>query len=266
MKALDFEYDSVRLSDVGLQLCKFDGGGMDTINFPEITFNTVSMHGGIKNHITSVEYEECLTFTLQICPNMCDGRDFELTVDDIRNLSKWLNRRKFHKFRLIDDEYSGISCNASFNISKVEMDGKVIGLELEAFTDSPFMWQDPVTIKFDVEANREKDIYSKSDLSGYLYPDLTTITVKESGNLRIESLTEDRVTVINNCTAGEVITMDYSLISSSLGDGRGTKIQNDFNWIFPRLASSFKNNLNELTFSLPCSVEMVYTPVAKVGV
>lgn len=264
-KIYDFEYsDSLRLSDFGFQVCKFDSGGVDTVNLPEITFNTISMQNGIENKLTSIEYGDCLTFTLQICKTLCDGGSIELSLEDMRKLYTWLGRKRFYKFRPIDQdgEYCGISCNASFNISKVEMDGKLVGLELEAITDSPFMYQEPVTVKFDAEANSTKTIYSKSDQEGHIYPDME-ITIKEDGDLNIFNAFENRTMSIKNCKANEVIKIEYPMISSSLSSH---KIQSDFNWIFFRIATSFRNKENEITVSLPCSINMTYLPIAKVSV
>lgn len=260
MKAIDFEYDSLRLSDFGMMLANFDNGGMDTVNFPEITFNTVSSQGGIHHHLTSSQYDDYATFTLQICKNLCDGSTFEISLQELNDLARWLNRTSFHKFRLIEDDYSGISCNASFNISKIQMDGKVIGIELEGVTDSPFMYRDPLTITFDMEPGVVKDIYNKSSEPGYIYPNMV-IEAKEAGNLKIHNAFEDRDMIINNLEAGEVVTIDYPVISTSVVSH---KIQNDFNFVFFRLASSFRNRLNTIDVSLPCNISLIYSPLVKV--
>lgn len=266
MKAYDFEFDGVRLSDKNFMLCKFDSGGIDTIsNGSEITFNTVSTLGGARHELTSVEYGDYLTATFSICSNYCDGGGEVISLEDERDIMRWLNRKGFHKFRLIDDEYSGIYFESSFNVSRVEIDGRLIGFELEMVTNRPFAIADPVTIKFDAEAGYTRDIYNKSDDEGSIYPNMVLI-IKEAGNLEIYNAFEDRKTMIKNCEVGEVITIDYPIISSSLGDKRKTRIQNDFNWIFFRLASTFKNKKNEVAFSLPCTVELTYSPIVKVGI
>lgn len=42
------------------------------------------------------------------------------------------------------------------------------------------------------------------------------------------------------------------------------KIQNDFNYIFFRIANSYENRMNMLTFSLPVMAEITYSPYVKV--
>lgn len=263
MKAIDFEYDSLRLSDKGMMLCKFDSSGIDTINSPEITFNTVSTAHGIRHELTSVEYGECLTFTLQICKNLCLDKNEEISVEDARDIYRWLNRKSFHKFKLINDELTGIYFMCSFNISRIEMCGKLIGFQLDAVTNSPFAFQEPVKVVVNNKiANEIKSIYNKSDCEGHIYPNVK-IAIEEDGDLEIYNSFEDRNSIIRNCKKGEVITINYPIISSSLSSHA---INNDFNWVFFRLVSTFKNRLNEVTFSLPCVAEIIYSPIVKISI
>ena len=264
MKAYDFEYDGLRLSDKGFVICKFDSSGVETIeNGSVITFNTVSTMRGVKHELTSVEYADCLTATFQICKNLCLDKNEEISLEDMRDIMRWLNRKGFHKFKLLDNEYTGIYFEASFNVSKIEVGGRLCGFELEMFTNRPFAIHEPVTVFIKNEvANEIKSVYSKSDDEGYVYPNME-ITIAESGDLEIYSVREDRTMVIRNCVAGEVITVNYPIISSSLSSH---KIQNDFNWRFFRIASSFENRLNEIKISIPCTIKMTYSPVVKVGI
>lgn len=264
MKAYDFEFDGLRLSDKGFVICKFDSSGVETIeNGSVITFNTVSTMRGVKHELTSVEYADCLTATFQICKNLCLDKNEEISLEDMRDIMRWLNRKGFHKFKLLDNEYTGIYFEASFNVKKIEVGGRLCGFELEMFTNRPFAVHEPVTVFINNEiANEIKSVYSKSDDEGYVYPNME-ITIAESGDLEIYSVREDRTMVIRNCVAGEVITVNYPIISSSLSSH---KIQNDFNWRFFRIASSFKNRLNEINISIPCTIKMTYSPVVKVGI
>lgn len=264
MKCYDFWYDNLKLSDFGFMICSFDSGGTDTIsNGSEITFNQVSVLNGAKQELTSVQYDNCITATIQICKNLCNDNNFEVSVEEMRNIMTWLNRKGFHKFKLIDDEYVGIYFESSFNVSKVEIGGKICGFELEMTTNRPWALQEPVEIVINNDiANKICSFYSKSDEEGYVYPDME-IAIASDGNLDIYSVTEDRHMVINNCKSGEVITIDYPIIQTSLNSH---KIQNDFNWVFYRVSTSFKNKENEFTASLPCSIKIKYSPIVKIGI
>lgn len=265
MKAYDFSYKGIRLSDFGYMICRFDSGGMDTIqNGSEISFNTVPSHGGMRHHLTSSIYEDCATATIQICKNSCDGSDMEISVQEQRKIMRWLNSKTFDKLRFIDSdgEYSRIYYNASFNVSRIDMDGRTVGFELEAHTDKPYASQDDVSVHIEVDAPGSVESYhSESDEEGFTYPRVL-IKVKGDGDLVIHSITENRDTVIRGCKNGEVIDMDYPMISTSVDEH---KIMNDFNWIFYRVSNTFFNSKNELTASLPCSIDITYSPVVKIG-
>ena len=264
MTFYDFEYDNYCLSELGYITCIFGSEGLQTTNSgANITFNTVSMLNGAKHELTSTIYDGCLEATFQICKNNCDSGDFEISVEELRMLSRWLNRKGFHKFKILSDEYTDIYFEASFNISKIEMNGKIYGLELEMKTNRPFALQEPrVVFINNLVADGEHIVVDSSDEEGYIYPDVE-ITINESGSLSIYNEIEDRVTFIANCVAGEIIKMNYPIIESSIPNH---KIQNDFNWNFLRIANTFKENANRLTVSLPCTIKLTYSPIVKVGV
>ena len=264
MVAYDFEFDGLNLSSFGYMICKFGSEGLQTIsNGSTITFNTTPTQNGAKHELTSTVYENCLESVFQICKNPCGTNDFEITTDELRTLSRWLNRKGFYKFKILSDEYLDIYFEASFNISKIEMGGKIYGLELELKTNRPFALQEPKKIVLkNLVVNGEKIIKDYSDVEGYIYPEMEII-LNESGNLSIYNALEDRTTYIANCVVGEVIKMNYPIIESSIVDH---KIQNDFNWNFFRIANTFRNSVNELTISLPCIIKINYSPTIKIGI
>ena len=97
---------------------------------------------------------------------------------------------------------------------------------------------------------------------GFIYPEME-ITVDKDGDLKIHNSIENRETFIANCVAGEIITMDYPIIRSSISSHN---IQNDFNWNFLRVANTFESSRNDLTITLPCSIKIKYSPIVKVGI
>ena len=263
MKAFDFEYDNRKLSDFGFIICTFGSKGLETVsNGSQITFNTISALGGSKHELISTEYEDCLGTTIQICKNSCAGDVMEISSIEFREMTRWLNRKKFLKFKILDENYIDLFYEAIINVSRIEMDGKLVGLELEIFTNRPFALKEPriINIKNLVENGK----YSLNDTSyeeGYIYPH-TEIIISESGDLKIHNAIENRDTYIANCVAGEIITMDYPVIQSSISSHN---IQNDFNWNFFRVANTFDNSRNDLTISIPCVIKVEYCPVVKVG-
>jgi hypothetical protein len=263
MKAYDFCYGSKNLSDFGFIICNFGDKGLDTVSDGcQISFNTVPVLGGTKYELTSTQYEDCLETTIQICKHSCNGGVQEITETEHRNITKWLNRKKFLKFKPLSEEYIDLYFEASFNISRIELDGRLFGFELEVRTNRPFALKEPRIIKINnTAANGKHFINDISHEEGYIYPH-TEITISQNGNLKIHNAIENRDTYIANCVAGEVITMDYPVIQSSISSHN---IQNDFNWNFFRIANTYENSRNDLTISIPCSIKIEYSPIVKVG-
>ena len=266
----DFEYNGKRLSDFGFVIANFGDKGLETINGAEIKFNTISSLNGLKHRLVSTTYEDCLTATIQIIKYSCSTDIQEISSTEFREISSWLNRHKFLKFKILDENHIDLYYNAAFSsISKIELDGRLMGLELNMITDSPHAFHEPrvITIK-NTEENGKYSINDTSYEEGYIYPymeiaigNIDDIPETER-NLKIYNAIEDRSTYIGNCTAGEVITLNYPIIQSSLSSH---KIQNDFNWNFFRIANAYGNSRNDLTISLPCTIKITYSPIVKVG-
>lgn len=264
MEAFDFSYDDKNLSDFGFVLCNFGGSkGLETISDGcQITFNTVPVLGGLKHHLVDTEYQECLEDTWQICKHSCKGGVQEITETEHREITRWLNRKNFLKLKIFDKSHIDVYYKAFFNVSKITIDGRLFGFELEVRTNAPFAFKEPRIIK--IENATQDGKHSINDISheeGFIYP-LTQITVNADGDLNIHNAIEDRNTYIANCKQGEVITMDYPVIQSSISSHN---IQNDFNWNFFRVANTYENSRNDLTISIPCSIKVEYSPIVKVG-
>lgn len=264
MKAYDFSYGGKSLSDFGFILCNFGGSkGLETVSDGcQITFKTVPVLGGSKHNLMSTEYEECLEGAWQICKHSCKDGIQEITEPEHREITKWLNRKRFLKLKIFDESHIDIYYEAVFNVSKIEIDGKLFGFELEVKTNHPFALKEKRIINItNTEQNGKHSINDTSHEEGYIYPH-TEIVINENGNLKIHNAIEDRNTYIANCVAGEIIIMDYPIIQSSISSHN---IQNDFNWNFFRVANTFENSRNDLTISLPCSIKVEYSPIVKVG-
>lgn len=263
MKAYDFQYGERFLHEFGMIICRFDSKGLNTVsNGSQIKFNTISSLGGSKHELVGTQYKDCLEATFQICKYSCNSGIQTITAAEHRELTKWLSRRKFLKFKILDENYIDLYFEAYFNISRIEINGELIGLELKAVTNRPFALKEPKIISIKNTSNNGE--HSFNDLSyeeGYIYP-YTEIMINESGDLNIHNAIEDRNTYIANCVAGEVITMDYPVIQSSVSSHN---IQNDFNWNFFRVANTYNNSRNDLTISIPCTIKIKYSPIVKVG-
>ena len=266
MNAIGFEYDGLSTLDFGLIICSVDSS--DGINVSsagsEINFNTVSsMHGNIK-HVTNTTYDSVLEANIQICKYDCDLGVVALTIDEKREISRWLNRKEPHILKFIskDETYDYAFFEGSFNISEIQSSGDVIGYELHLITNRPFAIGQPVFKKIVAStANYKYRFYDVSDEVGYIYPKSLVIKCLSDGDLTIHNAIENRTTQIKGCKKDEVITCNgSSIISSSLPSHN---IPNDFNFRYFRIANSYENRINDLTISIPCEITFEYVPIVK---
>lgn len=267
MYAIDFEYDGQYLSNYGFIICDFDfsSGAKETTVGSNIVFNKTSIDKGQKYYLSSSQYDECFSTTFDICknPDIYDTEEMKISQLEYSELANWLNRKSFYPFSILVDDNCPFYYNVSFNISQIRINEILYGLRLTMETDAPFAFKQPQHIEITNKiSNGKHSILSVSDDEGYIYPH-TEITINQDGTLKIINSQGNRITQIKNCSVGEVITMDYPIIQSSKPSH---KIQDDFNWNFIQISNSYRNNINELTISIPCQINMTYSPIAKIGI
>lgn len=266
MLAINFEYDGQYLGDFGFIICDFDTSNTETISAgSKISFNKVSTHSGRKFSLVSAVYDECLEGTFDICKNPDIYDDMEITNDEYRDLMRWLNRKEFLKFQLLDCEKTGRDAcffNASFNIEKIIVSGKLCGLSLTANTDRPFGYGQEYVSKYKFSnANNSKILNDISDEIGSICPDID-IYCESDGDVSIYNEFTDCEMVIANCSKGETITIDgeAQIIKT---DKPSHDICNDFNYEFLRIGNSYTNRSNKIKVSLPCTMTIKYKPIIK---
>lgn len=193
-----------------------------------------------------------------------DEENRYFTIEQQREITRWLNRPAFLPLYIVDEGYENIYFEGSFNLSKVEVAGKIIGFNLNFTSNRPFGLSRPYVRKFSARAGQRIVIQDMSDEIGYIYADLK-ITCGASGTLTITNDMDGRITEIHNCVSGEVITMKDMIIESN-NTTHQQNIMNDFNFTFLRISNKFGERRNGLTFSMPCSVVLSYSPIRKVGI
>lgn len=295
MIATDFHYNNLCLSYFGCIVCTFDSSGLETISMgSELTFQTTPVQNGKRHMITSARYENCIEADFSICknPNFLDSYDDRFfTLEEQRNIMRWLNRPNVYAFVPLSSSLethcivnnADVSCVSglypvcnrlhdynllyygSFNVSKIELNGQVIGMDLHFQSDSPFGYGRPINYSFSINsANGTYTIVDENDEIGYNYVEMN-VTPRANGNLVITNQFDGRRTEIKNCISGEVISMNNLIIATSSPDHKNT-IMNDFNYNFPTICNTFSSKNNTFKFSLPCDVEIIYSPIKKVGI
>lgn len=266
MRAVDFVYDGIQLSSYGFIIADFDDnsdlGSVTTDS--QLSFTNFSMFNGKWQPLSISTYKDTLRIEFSIIRNPCNIESEEkmfLSLSEIREFKRWLNRPTYHELRIIDDsgEFDGIFWNGSANVEEVHALGKCVGFDITFYTDRPFALGDTLTYKGTVDMNGVVKIVDASDDEGYVYPEIK-LTLQTDGDLEITNSFDERTFLINDCVSGEVITITPEL---QILTSENREIGKAFNWKFLRICNNFRNRMNEFTFSLPCQYEIKYNPIVK---
>lgn len=271
MYAYNFEYDGKLLSDFGFIVCHFDNsGGLDTVNGgSEISFETAPSHSGKRNFAVGSEYKKCLTTTFQICkdPKIYNEDEMEITAEEFRRISRWLNRREFlwfHGFDWCEPEISRPWVRASSNLSRIDLGNATVGIEVEMTTDSPFGYGDEVIKTFAFTADKLSQTFvDENDEIGETYPALN-VTCNAAGTWTLADDITGCSCEVENCANGEVLHFsgDTMVIETEALAHQNT-LANDFNYDFFRFGNTYEQRLNTFTATIPCTVELRYRPLLK---
>lgn len=266
MYTTDFEYNKKRLSEFGMILCTFNGGfGVEAVSSgADLTLNQAKPSGYDRFSLYSAAYDAPYTATFQICKNPCTypPEELYLSPQEVSKVQMWLCRNDYHKFKINQDGYRNIYWNAAFTSKQLNLNGRIVGLEVTMYTDSPYAYYDEVTHHFSFTTQHTDYFFNLSDKEGYLYPDLE-IKILQGGNLSI--ILSNRTTLIKNCSQGETITINGNnqIISSSV---RGhEQIAKDFNFVFPRITRTYQETKNTITADLNCEITLTYSPIVLIG-
>ena len=262
MDGCEFTYRGEALGDYELILCYFSQQGLGPITTDsQRTFVSIPMFGGKRFPFLFSRYDNALVATMSVCKSP-DADSHIISRTEAAVIKRWLSSPTPEELRFEGvDEYEGISWDGSFNVEEVHYNGDCVGFNLTFTCTAPFGYYDTVERSGSVSAGDSIMINDISDEEGYLYPDLT-VTVGEAGNLVITNDSDDRTTVVNNCSDGEIISFTHLLQVASSDSSH--KLGNDFNYRFLRINNTYLNTKNRITFSLPCDYQISYRPIAKV--
>lgn len=264
MLLYDFEYDGVKLSDRGYMICSGSNGINTESDGCKINFITVPVNHGLHNEFIASNYTDCVTASFSICKKPCGNQNMYITLKDFNDMAEWLNRRRFHMLKIYDESFGEDICfNASFNLTKQDVNGKIVSIDLEMVTDKPHAFLDKKYI-IDNEVMAGEPIYcdSLSNEESCLYP-LVELTPFTGGDIYITNTADgDNETIIKNCTASETIALNYPAVTTS---NNAHKIYNDFNWVFPRIVTKYNDKQNIFKVNKRCQLKMYYYPIVKIG-
>lgn len=262
MSEFDFTFRGETLESHGYMICEFNSkASADTVTTDsQKSFTSISMFSGKRRPILFYTYNDSLKIKISIC-KLEDSDNMMISPAEAVTIKRWLGSPVSQELRLGDPKYNGYHWVGVFNIEEVHNARGCIGFDLTFNSVAPFGYKDVVELSGSVSSNGSITIEDTSDEEGYIYPDMK-IVLKSAGTLTITNSYDNRQTVIKGCANGETLTISNLLqISSS---NANHVLGNDFNYRFVRISNDYENNVNKLTFSLPCTYTISYKPIAKV--
>lgn len=234
-------------------------GGIQT----ELT--TESNYDGSLFYIVNNKYSEAISFELTLAKNVKNQNRRTFEQDEIRTIVSWLcNPTSYEELVLEDNHFIELTLSAKFTNPKYVLNGNdVIGITFTCTLERPYALSELKHYKFDssvktFSVNNESDEDQKT-----FYPQEVIITATSDGDITIRNTKENSnvFTNINNCKAGEVITIDCErrIIKST---NKSTSILSRFNkhWI------GFKYGKNVFEVDGNFNIEINFREIRKVGV
>ena len=268
MQMIDFEYNGEKLSDRNLMLCSFDSPSDEVQIGNQVSITTIRMPNSNKHMSVGYTYDEVLMVEFSICKNFCNTDVPAISDAELNSIMRWLNRKRFCKFKPIHDDgsFKDVYFYGTFNIVPVKMGTNIVGLNLSLTTNAPFGFVESQKYSFTFDdENTEFVIDDMSDEIGHLYCD-ATIQCLESGDLEISnSLDINNTIIIKNCVAGETITLYGEQKIIETDKASHSRLYNDFNYRYLRINNTYEDTQNVFTSNLSCEITLSYSPIRKVG-
>lgn len=247
MYATDFEYADKRLSDFGCVTCYLDSKpGVSEVDI------------GCENVYTT-------TFQIMKNPSGKEANELYMTYEEVRELSKWLNRREDRKFKVSDIHYYG-----SFNIKEKTINDRIVALVLTFTGNAPYGFGDVIKNEFDFTESTSFCIYGDSDELGSIYPTVTIIPKEDciDSAFELKNVTTGSKVTLLNLKKDEIVKLDgeHKMITSSDKKHTATTLFNDFNYEWLDLLITDDSQDNIFAVNMPCYISIEYKPIRKVGV
>ena len=266
---MDFIFDGVALSDLGYVIA-YDGLVSENAVVSGMTYNTIKPALYDVSRKVGHVYDANLTTTFNIIKNPCVYKDtFNLSNDDISELTKWLVRKQYKWFRFVDDNDTTdeVWFKVQNTVEKIREGEHIIGLAITVNANAPYGFTRPIKDSWTAELNVSHNIVVHSDEEGYIYPDITITVLSDNNSLNLwnKSDVESRHSIIKNVVAGEVITMRGEGVQQITSSVASHDLSSDFNYNFFRLCNQFGKYNNQIYTNVPCDITLSYRGIRKVG-
>ncbi|MCI8409019.1 MAG: hypothetical protein HFJ09_07100 [Lachnospiraceae bacterium] len=252
--ANDFTFCDSKLSDYGYIIAAIDNSAsIENTSCGNIEILTEKPIQNKKDISHGFKYGEGITLSFQIVKmDKLSHTPAPVTNEEYENIMRWLIRPTYNYITFDTDD--NLFFHVKIKADAIKIGNIVHGFELTLTNDSAYGYSKEYITR--IGNHGTGYLEDESSLIGYTYPKLQ-ISIVDSGTYTLTNdLEPNRSLRINNCTAGEVITIDCEnkTITSNKPDHDLAK---DFNFTFFRFLNTYDNNLNKIT-SANGSVDMTY--------
>lgn len=260
----NFSYNGVGNDEFGLVCCSFESSAKNVYDGTKTKLNTDISGDGKTFEIYDNKYSEPLQFTIQLINK--DGSN--IGAEQERYVNRWLlnNDSEYKTLFIQDSRFADLFLFCVFVNPKLITVSDVVGLQYDVITNSSVGFSDlkEYTVEF-TGIDKSIDLYLfNDDTSKYVFPYIE-ITMKESGDLKIINSAETDslyFTEIKSVSTGEKIILDCDLPDISSSISSATDIWDRFNKTWIRLY----DDINTITVSLSCTMEIKYRELRRLGV
>lgn len=252
INAKDFTFCNKKLSDFGFIIANFDSSSDEDVSCGNVELITARPPMSSKNIIHGVSYGEPIKLVFQVVKFdyvTCTCSSEPVTDKEYEDLMRWLVKTNYNYVNFDDGD---VYFNVTMSVAAKKIGGHIHGFEITATNDSVHSYSQEYT----KELKPGEIFIDESSVVGYTYPKKLVITVTENSHAYCGVL-DDKAMFIDNCTAGEIITVDCEnkIISSS---NTAHDLSSDFNFVFFRFSNTEETRENKiLTFNVE-TIEMTY--------
>lgn len=260
MNCTNFNFNNETSEDHGVIICSF-GTSNDTVDAgSKVEFTLVNVPNSSRVIKTNSSYKEQLQIQFSICKNFCESETDNFSMEDQRDIMRWLLRKDFKYINFEQDGFENVYYNVQIQLEQQRAGCDVVGYNVTCTCDAPWGWSEEITTSLTSQSSL---LFNGTDEPGITYP-YTVLTVTATGNISIQNNETGSKTVVNNCTKDEVITFDeFKHIMTN--NKNHSSIYNDFNDVFPEIYCTYNSADNEFTL-VNCTAVMKWREARKVVV
>jgi len=246
-KAVDFQYDNKVSSDFSLKIINFGGTGAnsDTIGIP-LQIEDEKIKRNPKPFFYGVETTPNLTFKLQLGYIPDNGRGQHqnyLNRGELGTIIKWLAKREYKEFKILDSDYSNIVYKCMFqNFKQIEIGNFPYAIEVDVICDRPYGYRKQTIVK-QVSGSNTFNLQNLGFDNNYILPEIEITNGNITPNVTITNITDSNnaftFTGLDNNEVVYVNNQRQEIISST-GLNRNSLF--NFNWF--RLTPDYYNSIS----------------------